>query len=93
MRVSSSASLRPDPGEQLRRCLDPEYTTGRSVVLEPDRGADFWQPCRAGFGPLHEHDRIVEVGLQVGPLGRGDASSGKATVPKRIGHLRIVQHA
>src|SRR4051812_34527239 len=47
------------------------------AVLEADGGADRRQNAGAGLGPLHEDDRVVEVGLEGPPLRGRDVAKPK----------------
>src|SRR5262245_57084326 len=37
-------------------------------VREPNLGPCWWKSARSGLGPLDEHDRVVEVELEIPPL-------------------------
>jgi hypothetical protein len=47
------------------------------AVLEVDGDAGGRQHAGARLGPLHEHDRIVEVGLEISPLRSRDVAEAK----------------
>ena len=47
------------------------------AVLEPDAQTRRRQDAGAGLGPLDEHDRIVEVRLEVPPLRRRDVAKAE----------------
>src|SRR4051794_1808938 len=47
------------------------------AVREPDAHAWRRQNAGAGFGPLDEHDRVVEVRFEVPPLRRGDVAKAE----------------
>ena len=58
-------------------------------VLQTDGEADRRQARARGLGPLHEADRVVEVRLEVAPLGGRDRGEAEE-VEVRVGHAAAV---
>ena len=45
---------------------------GATLVEQPDRDAHGRQRARRRLRPLDEHERVLEVGLEIAPFGRRD---------------------
>src|SRR5947209_7810326 len=60
-----------------------------AAVLQPDGGTCRWQRPRAGLRPFDEHDRILEVGLEVAPLRRRDVAEAEE-IEMRDVHTAVV---
>src|SRR5256712_9830688 len=61
-----------------------DKSTPFSAVLEVYLDACRRQDAGAGFGPLDEHDRVVEVRLQVAPLRRGHTAEAEQVEMRHV---------